>query len=739
MPSSTSQDGRLLGWTALAAFGVLVAFAAPLAQGRVYVLDDLGSYYLVARSFFRDCLVRGDSAVWWPDLDGGLYLHGLGQLGLYHPLRWLAYRALPLPWSFSLELVASYPVWLLGAYWVLRRFGLSRAAACFGGSLTAFSGFALLHHVHPNVVAVAAHLPWLVGLLDVALRDASARRRLAAWIGVALLTGSQLLLHFPQVTVMSTSVEAAYVLAVAFSRRRLPRALPAFAAAKLLGVALGAVQLWPSWDYLQHTVRGDASLELRFAYSLAPANLVQLVAPYLFRERFFAAPGEAGNLHELGLYPGAVALALALWLVTRLRRLDSAQRRIALGALVLLAVATDLALGSHGVLFPLQARLPVVGLFRAPARHILLVHLALAVLGALAFEDLLRAARRGERAPWRTLWPLALPTLLGVACAALVPRLAGSPFLAALAAQAAGGLAPWLGPALALGAGGLVALAARGARFALPALTLFAAADQAAWGLSYAWREAPVAWSEFRSPPAELPPPDRAFRVHGGATDFPRKTPNILALWGHRVANAYAGANALRELDYTSPKPLRIAGVEWIYRTDRPPHEILRLPDPLPRVRLVTEAVANPSPASVLPRIDVATTAVVSAPLDLEPGPPGSAWLVEDRPGRIAITTDAPSRQLLVLAEKHVEGWSVEIDGRPAGLVRVYGDFMGALVDAGRHEARFRFDPASLRRGRAVSVAAAGLALVGLGVAWRPVAKQAKLGRGGGARPWPDA
>jgi hypothetical protein len=727
---STSEDRRLLGWVVLGAAGLLVAFAAPLALGRVYVLDDLGSYYLIGRSFFRDCLLRGDSPVWWPDLDSGLYLHGLGQLGLYHPLRWLAYRALPLPWSFALELVASYPAFALGAYWVFRRFELPRAAAAFGASLAAFSGFALLHHVHPNVVAVAAHIPWLVALLDVALRDERPRRRGAAWIGVALLTGSQLLLHFPQVVVMSVMVEAAYVVALGLARRSLVRAVSAFAGAKLLGIALGAVQLLPSWDYLQHTVRGDASLAVRLAYSLAPANLVQVVAPYLWRERFFHPPGEAGNLHELGLYPGAAAVALAVWIVVRLRALDASQRRIAFGAIGLLAVAIDLCLGSHGVLFPLQSRLPVLGLFRAPARHILLVHLALATLGALAFEDL-RRGRRGEPTAWRRLWPLALPTLLAVAAAALVPRLAGSPTLDVLASQAAAGVRPWLGPALALVAGGLVAFAARGAGFALPALALFAAADQGAWGLSYAWREAPVAWSAFRTPPLELPPPDRAFRVHGGGTYLPRKTPNILALWGHRVANAYAGADALRELDYTTVEPLRIAGVQWIYRTDRPPHEILRIPDPLPRVRLMSEAVADPDPASALASIDAATTAVVPAPIPLEPGPPGRASLVEDRPGRILIATEAPARRLLVLAEKHQDGWNVAVDGLPAELVRVYGDFMGAVVEAGRHEVRFRFDPASLRIGRAVSLAAAALALALLAVAWRRPPGQAKLGPGG--------
>jgi hypothetical protein len=148
-------------------------------------------------------------------------------------------------------------------------------------------------------------------------------------------------------------------------------------------------------------------------------------------------------------------------------------------------------------------------------------------------------------------------------------------------------------------------------------------------------------------------------------------------------------------------------------------------------VRLVSEAVADQDPASALASIDAATTAVVAAPIPLEPGPPGRASLVEDRPGRILIATEAPARRLLVLAEKHQDGWNVAVDGLPAELVRVYGDFMGAVVEAGRHEVRFRFDPASLRIGRAVSLAAAALALALLAVAWRRPPGQAKLGPGG--------
>ncbi len=243
--------------------GVLAIFAWPMLLGRVFVRDDLGNYTLIGRAFFRESLLSGNDFVWWPHLDGGVFLHGLGQLGLYHPFRYLVYRVLPLPWSFSIELFLSYPLMLIGALWLLRRWRFSPAASLFGASLITFSGFTLLHHVHTNVVAVAAHIPWLLVMLDILLGDDAPRRRVWALLGVTLLTGSQILLHFPQVLVMSLQVELFYALAIGLSRGTLRRALPGLAAAKALALLLGAVQLLPSWDYLQYTVRAETTLAFR--------------------------------------------------------------------------------------------------------------------------------------------------------------------------------------------------------------------------------------------------------------------------------------------------------------------------------------------------------------------------------------------------------------------------------------------------------------------------------------------
>jgi hypothetical protein len=47
--------------------------------------------------------------------------------------------------------------------------------------------------------------------------------------------------------------------------------------------------------------------------------------------------------------------------------------------------------------------------------------------------------------------------------------------------------------------------------------------------------------------------------------------------------------------------------------------------------------------------------------------------------------------------ESFLDGWTVRVDGGPPRpAIRVYGDFFGCVVEAGRHRAEFTFDPDDL-------------------------------------------
>ena len=368
-------DRRLCVCTLLAAAGVWLAMAGPMLLGRVYLADDLGAYHLPLRAFYAQQLQKAEPFDWLPNLYNGYYVTGEGQTGGYHPLHLVLYRLLPLPAAFDLELLLSYPWMFAGTYLLLARRIGSPSAALFGALVFTFSGFNLLHFIHPNAVAVVAHLPWLLVAIEVLLTSFDLRRRVWMVAAIALLTGSQLLLGYPQYVWFSLVAEACYV---ATRYRAISgstwRPIAGWLAALGLGLMVGSIQLLPTIDALRDSTRAAADADFAKTGSLAPQNLVQLIAPYLLPGRVWG-----GNTHELGLYIGAVPLLLCWWLFLGCRSWG-ALRPLILGAIALGMVGFLLALGEHGFLYPLQRQLPLVGSFRLPCRAIVLVYLAFALL-----------------------------------------------------------------------------------------------------------------------------------------------------------------------------------------------------------------------------------------------------------------------------------------------------------------------------------------------------------------------
>lgn len=719
MHSPSPRERHLLAWTALACTLLWAALAAPFFVGRIYAADDLWAYHIPLRAFYGHCLRTGAAFDWLPHLFAGFYLTGEGQAGTYHPWHWLLYRGLALRPAVNLELLLTYPAMLAGAYVWLRRVLGRRDVALAGGLTFAFGGFNLLHFMHVNAIAVVAHIPWLLWLFDVALRDAGRRPRRAAWAlaGIALLTGSQLLLGYPQYVWFSVLTEGAWVVL----RTRRPRdgigvhrdhrsRLYGVMIAKLLGLLIGGVQLLPTIDALAASQRSAVDTAFVFTGSLHPLNAVQVVAPYLFETRV------VGQMtHELGLYFGAVPLLLVVWLLAR-RGTPRSTRRAAVVCLALGLAALTLALGKYGLVYRVQTWLPLVGGFRIPARYIVLVQLATSVLAALSLRELLRQQRAGLVSSWAELRPLWRLVGLSAVVAAAAPLVWDRELLAAWPLVAAG-------PALLLAAAACVACAARGAAWAIVALVLLTAVDLGAYGLSYAVYPKAVPFDRFI---AAAPAPPRADGTRVAVElPTPGKTTarggNHPLVRGLRMVDGYAGLEPASRLDYRRLAVLRAAGVGWVLR--RPETETivglstadehwLAVPDPLPRARLVSQTVAAADAAPDLANVTIESTAVVEEPLDLPPGAPGDVSLWTDLPGDLRMAVDCPARRLLVVSERHHAGWQAEIDGRPRPVLRVNGDFLGCAVEAGRHEVRFTFRPASLRYGRWTTLA--GLAATGL-------------------------
>ena len=538
-------------------------------------------------------------------------------------------------------------------------------------------------------------------------------------MGIAALTASEFLLGAPQVEWFSLLMETAFALFYLVSRGAGWRLWAALAAAKVLGLCLSAVQLAATYDFLSASNRAVAERGFQYLGSLPPLTFLGVLAPYLGRGE---TPGWDGK------YFGAFPLLLVLWWLTGFRagpaeagRGPISAGRLSVFALLVAGLTIWLSTGVYGKLYCLQTYLPVIGKLRCPDRYLWLTELCLSIVSACAFARLVAAVRGGQRLPWRHLalpW-LAVAAAVGVAVWLKLQGVHGirHSFQASLRS----------GPILFTAAGLALTLAHRGRRVGLFALVLVGVVDLGLFSMGN--RDTREIWQPWRCfaldklaavfPVNPAPPPARLWSILN----------NQAVLAGHHLVSGYGGMYPRQQLDYDHVKSLRVASVEFYhdFQWDQPPKNPpglgsadrcgwRRVPDPLPRARLLTALVVSADAREMVKQIDVDRQAVVERPLPVTLSQPGTARITADRPGAIVIQTDAPAAQLLSVSESYNAGCGATVGERSVPVQRVNGDYLGLVVPAGRQQVRLVFDPACLRAGKAVSLSSLILWL-GLAVA----------------------
>jgi hypothetical protein len=700
--------------TLLLALTSSVALFAWMARwfvaGLVPFTGDLLHLHYPVRDFYADALAARHRIDWMPALFSGFYVVGEGQLAAYHPLHWLLYRFLPLHRAFAVEVLAAYPCLFAGTWVWLRRICPAPAAA-FGAMLFTFCGFNLAHGVHPNMVSILAHLPWVFRAMDGAFLAGTPRQRARWCAAIGVLAGSQLLLGHPQAVWfagMAAAAYAAFLVVSAPPPRRLAGVAVVLCGA-LLGLAVGATQVIATLYTVTRSVRSTFDASFSTEFSLPLLHLVQLVQPYALWGRVLRWNEVPAAGDESAVYGGALTLVLVTWwcawAIGRRRR-SGPLERFGAWALLLGVLGLWLAIGAGGGLYLAQTWLPIIRQFRAPTRYVMFAQLAFACVGALAMTVLVRDAPEDARARRRALWaPWGVAVLSMICTAALVLRPAtATPPLATAPAT-------WLGPMLFVSAAGLVTLAARGVSWAVPALVLFAAADHGLYGVGGI-----IAWQDFIAPkdvvpllgPADRRPPPEAGRIFRGGF------PDLYALGDYRLLDGYLAIPPIKRLHYDSLQTWRAAQVAYVhtdvYAAAKGSDSLLadrwyRVPDVPPRVRLVGQAIVSVHPETDIERVDHRRSALVERPLPLDGAAAGTVTVVRDEPGDLAVRTASGGQQLLVVSESYDDSWAATVDGQPAGVERVNGDFLGAVVPGGTHDVVLQFRPAHLVWGKGISLA----------------------------------
>ena len=720
--------------------GVLIVAAAAFTLGVLWVRSwsalgapsyDIYGFFYPNQVYAWRCLRAGTGVLWNPYQDCGQPFFALSQVGLLYPVN-LVFAVLDREPALLASTLLNLSVAGAGTLLLGRALGLGRAPAlCAALAFQLGWVCAFLASWGPIHIASLAWLPVALWCTERLCEHASPQRAIA--LGVVLTL--QLLPGFFQIGFFTYQLIALRIAWVCVVRRpvRPLRVLGWAAVGMTLPLVLGAVQLLPSIEVAQESLRGFRVPDDQIGAPFTWASLAEDVAAKI------VVPGYAVVvlLALLALLPGGPA-----------SRWDSVAffGLVAAGYLIL-------SVGPGSLLYDLYERLPFGRAFRDAGRLLWVTNFAVAVLAGWGAETLLHAAGRFVRA-------LRVAALIaGIALLAIVARDGLGPpdvLVAAALIGAAGlaGSARWHAGAvvllpLTIGVACLV--------FGQPPAWLFGLRGgdlyEAHAPLFAAVRERLTAQDRVliagRNPDFALMPKSASLFHLPNIYDYETQAPRLYVDYftymrtGRRLRNIrdwywirgklLTPTMQRRLFDVTAARYVIVdrekdtveqslrGGVRRL--TDAGDVRVYENLQALPRARYVSRVVVTSDDDGLAQLahspLDPRQVAWVQHPpqsgfLGGQPGASGSAEIVTDEAERVVVRVRADQPGFLFLADQYFPGWSAEVNGAAREILRADHAFRLVEVPAGESTVTFVYRPLSVRVGALVSAAT----LLALGVFW---------------------
>jgi hypothetical protein len=446
-----TDDGRVVAVLVLVP---ILAFVVPALCNAPALSGDNLIQNFPLRAFSGELLRQGHLPLWNPFIWSGSPLLGGMNAGSFFPLTFL-FVVLPPIGAWVLNMAAVYWVAGLGTYWLLRQYGLRPLAGFLGAATYAYGGALVGQMVHLGIIQGMALMPVIVlAILKIswAVLGAGPTTRAPStelgpgapgadrvgsgapsspwpWaVGLAVLVGLVMLTGEPRSIAETEIVGAVLVIwltlrgygeaAVGWGRRA--RFLSATVLCGAWGVAIGAAQLVPGFDFINLSQRANEPYSFFASGSLHTQWTVLLLVPDLF--------GGSGTLHqpvyfngynlpEVTGYVGLLPLVACAALLTRTfgRNRDRASADWA-PWLFFALLGLLLAWGQFTPLGGLFGHIWFFGRTRLQSRSLGIVDLALAVLFAFWADRGLGHRHELGSAGWRRWVSVAPPIAAAAVC-----------------------------------------------------------------------------------------------------------------------------------------------------------------------------------------------------------------------------------------------------------------------------------------------------------------------------------
>lgn len=705
------------------------------------------------RLFFTEAIRSGELPFWNPYVLGGYPAVGDTNAQTFYPPNWLAAFFLSPARSFSV--LAWFHLALTGVlmFALLRAYRLHPSSSLVGAISWMLSGILVVWLEHPHRLSSFAWLPGLFWLFHVGEQ----RRRLVFPVLGGLVFSLMILGGQPQYAALGGLLLGLYALSRCVrvghgTWRWAWWPLLSLAIVAAIGLGLGALQLFPTYEFLAQSHRQPRDMELLLSRVFPLRHLTTFWLPdFLGSAEVGRYPywGQSLNYVEYTFYFGALPFVLSL-----LAPILGRERRVSWLWSAVIALTILIAIGSPFAF--LVQWIPGMSYF-CIHRMMSPVPFLGSWMAALALDGIVGWPRDRRVWPWLLTCGGVLLVATGVVLVAC--RLELRVHWA--------GVAPELvrqGCVLALGFTSL-ALVRRWRRVGLVAAVLVVTCDLFLWGRTFN----PVSELDLLYPRNEvtdwLEQDTSLYRVlplRDGERVFGE---NVLAVFHISAPDGYL-AMTLRhhkELMYTIDPYFE--GVEHCYvgphvnlivaQDFHPLHSMLNVkyvlssvplgaaslrhvatlqrvyiyenPDMLPRAYVVHRARVVPE-AEVLdvivsPGWDFRTEVVISEPLTPRQQAALADSPVQDRSyahitryaaSRIRLAAHMGHAGWVVVADPFSLGWRATVDGRPAEIVRANHALRALFLDAGDHDVELTYRPKSVIIGASIAAVAfiVGLALV---------------------------
>ncbi|MCX7680454.1 MAG: YfhO family protein [Anaerolineae bacterium] len=376
-------------WALVLLAGTVIACFWRIAlAGRVLAGGDILTYFYPYWAEATQALRAGRLPLWNPYLFLGAPFLANSQVGFFYPLNWPLWLLWPPHRSVHLSIVLHLMLAAFNGYaWGRCSLHMGRWGAWTLGMAFALGGYLGAQVEHLNQLQGLAWLPLALLIWD---RGWRATGGLALLFGLVLLAG-----HMQTAFILFVGV-GLYGLSTVVSDedrghrwsvlgRRAGHALARLAVAGVVGGALAAVQLVPSWELSRLSIRaGGLPFNERLSFSLSPLYLGRALLPG------FDEPVPPQHIEHVA-YIGVVGMMLALLGLDSLvvERLPRRWR----GVLAMLLTGLFLSPGLYNPVYVLLATfVPGFTDFRVPARWLALYALGIAALAGYGIEAL-RARR----------------------------------------------------------------------------------------------------------------------------------------------------------------------------------------------------------------------------------------------------------------------------------------------------------------------------------------------------------